>query len=223
MPSPDSAKLAPHVVALNYFSILFIITGITFTCLFNTTILAHGLFLLGWFYLVPPLLARIIILLLGKPAGLVSTTSRTHTVWWCLFQLQLLFNRFPFLEEILRVIPGLYALWLNLWGAKVNLFSFWAPGVTVMDRYHLDIGKGAILGTGCLLSAHILVKKSNGEMILVVDKLTIGANALIGVHAMLPPGCHIHASEIVPANKLLKPYTEILGGKSSLLRTIDYR
>lgn len=223
MPSQDPVKLAPHIVALNYFSILFIITGVTLTCLFNTTTLAHGLFLTGWFYLVPPLLARIIILFFGKPAGLVSTASRTHTIWWCLFQLQLVFNRFPFLEEILRLVPGLYALWLNLWGAKVNVFCFWAPGVTVMDRYQMEIGKGAILGTGCLLSAHVLVKKSNGEMILVVDQLKIGANALIGVHAMLSPGCHIHPSEIVPANKLLKPYTEIQDGKSRLLKKIDYR
>ena len=216
-------KLATHIVALNYFSFIFILTGIAFTYYFGDSALTQTAYFLLWVYLVPPLLARIIIFAFGKPTGIVSVSSKTHTLWWVLFQLQLIFNRFPFLEEALRVIPGVYALWLNLWGAKVNMFSFWGPGVTVMDRYHLVIGKGVILGTGCLLSAHVLVKKPDGELFLIIDKLTIDADALIGVHSTLSPGCHIHSSQGVAAQKMLKPYTEIRDGKKTFLKTVEYK
>lgn len=223
MEKDPSLKLPTHIVALNYFSLVFILSGIALSYSLTTTIVTQTVTLIAWVYLLPPLLARVIILISGKPTGLVSTQSRTHTIWWTLFQLQLIFNRFPFLEEILKTIPGLYALWLNLWGAKVSLFAFWAPGVIVMDRYHLTIGKGAILGTGSLISAHVLFKRSNGDMFLVIDNVTIESDVLIGVHAKLAPGCHIYPSQIVPANKLLKPYSEIKDGKSSILKSIDYR
>lgn len=223
MSENEQVKLSAKIIALNYFSFIFMVTGIFLAFQFGHTVLQQIIVFLCWLYLVPPLLARLIILFYGKPTGIVTTSSRTHMVWWMLFQVQLVFNRFPFLEEILKVIPGLYAIWLNLWGARVNLFSFWAPGVTVMDRYHLAIGKGVILGTGCLLSAHVLVKKGNGEMMLVVDRIIIETDVLIGVKAMVSPGCHIHPSQIIPAQKSLKPYTEIVDGQQSLLKKIDYR
>ena len=223
MNDKTKSKLATHIVALNYFSLVFIILGVCLSYYFSdTTLKSIGYFLL-WLYLLPPLLARLIITLFGRPVGMVSTDDRTHTLWWLLFQLQLIFNRFPILEEALRMIPGIYALWLNLWGAKVNMFSFWAPGVTVMDRYHLQIDKGVILGTESMLSAHVLVKKGNGELFLIVDKITINAEALIGVRSMVAPGCHIYPSQIVAAQKTLKPYTEIRDSKKTLTKDIDYK
>jgi hypothetical protein len=223
MNKAEQPKLATHIVVLNYFSIIFITLGVLFSFTFADSSLRKILYLSCWIYLVPPLLARLVILFYGKPTGIVSTSSRTHTIWWILFQLQLIFNRFTFLEEILRIIPGLYAVWLNIWGAKVNLFSFWAPGVTVMDRYHINIGKGVIIGTNSLISAHVLVKKSDGSMFLIIDSIIIEPDVLIGVAATISPGCHIHQSQIVPAQKLLKPYTEIKDNKQSLLKSIDYR
>jgi len=223
MVEENQHKLATHIVALNYFSLIFIIIGGTFAYYLGDGALMQTAYFLLWIYLVPPVLTRIIIIAFGKPTGIVNITSNTHTLWWVLFQLQLIFNRFHFLEEALRVVPGIYALWLNLWGAKVNMFSFWGPGVTVMDRYHLVIGKGVILGTGCLLSAHVLIKKPDGELFLIIDKLTIDADALIGVRSTLSPGCHIHSSQSVAAQNVLKPYTEIKEGKKSYLKIIGYK
>lgn len=216
-------KLDTHIVALNYFSILFIVAGIFLVSSLESQLTVRLIYFSLWIYLIPPILARLIIKIFGKPVGIVGSDSHTHTIWWVLFQLQILFNRFPFLEEVLKVVPGLYATWLNLWGAKVSTFSFWAPGVTVMDRYHLNIGKGVILGTECLLSGHVLVKKEDGSIMLVVDKLTIDSNALIGVRSMLSPGCHIHDSQIVAAQQTLKPYTNVKDSKKSLMKDISYK
>ena len=168
-----------------------------------------------WLYLLPPLLARVIIVIRGKPSGIVRHDSKTHTTWWSLFQLQLIFNRFPFLEELLRLVPGLYALWLNLWGAKVSTFVFWTPGIVVMDRYHLHIDKGAVLGSECMISGHVLKVQDDGSILLVVDEVHIESGVLVGARASIAPGCHIHAFETVPAGRILKPYTHMKDGKKS--------
>ena len=69
-------------------------------------------------YLLPPLVARMILLLVTIPHGRIAVGSNAFFAWWSLFQLQIIFCRLPALEEILRLIPGVYSLWLRLWGAR---------------------------------------------------------------------------------------------------------
>ena len=202
-----------YIVTLNYFSVIFFSSGLYISYIASESTLAFLCVLISWIYLIPPLLARVTILLLGKPSGTVSNDSTTHFTWWLLFQYQLLFNRFSMLEEILRSIPGVYAIWLNLWGAKVSMYSFWSPGVTVLDRYNMHIQKGVILGTECLLSGHFLTLDDNGEYSMIIGEIHIKSNALIGTRAMVAPGCMIHENEILPATRMLMPFTELKNGK----------
>lgn len=213
-PQP-SVTLPTHVIALNYFTVVFIAAGIGSVHLATDTLSISIVLFVSWLYLLPPLLARIIIAIRGRPCGIVRHDSATHNTWWALFQLQLVFNRFPFLEESLRLVPGLYSLWLNLWGAKVSPFVFWTPGVVVMDRYHLQINKGAILGSECMISGHVLKIQEDGSILLAVDQVRIESGVLIGARASITPGCHIHSFETVPAGRILKPYTQIKDGKKS--------
>jgi hypothetical protein len=180
----DSKSCAPaiqealpaHIVGMNYFSLLFLAGGCVGSWYFSGgKIPVMAVYGLLWMYLVPPMLCRITIMCCGRPSGIVKTSSKTHSVWWLLMQYQLLFNRFPVLEEILRVIPGLYSVWLNAWGAKVDPFTFWSPGAAVMDRYHLNIERGVILGTQCLLSGHLIVKQPDGSTLLITDPITLRA------------------------------------------------
>lgn len=202
-----------HIVAINYFSVVFIISGIAVSQALSDKPWLFFLYFTAWIYLVPPLLGRITIILFGKPEGTVNKKSRTHFIWSLLFQYQLIYNRFPLLEETLKLIPGVYALWLNLWGAKVSMFVFWSSGITVLDRYSLSIDKGAILGTECLLSGHFLTIDENGNDSVIIDKIHIGSGALIGTRSMVAPGCIIHSNETLPATRLLMPFTEIKDGK----------
>src|SRR5690606_21882972 len=73
-------------------------------------------------YLVPPLLARLTVMCAGLPEMKEKVPSRGSYVWWFTSQLQVPFMRFSFLEEFLRMVPGLYSMWLRLWGAKVGKF-----------------------------------------------------------------------------------------------------
>lgn len=216
MEQQPPVTLPTHVIALNYFTIIFIASGIGISYLTADTLGISIALFASWLYLLPPLFARVIIAIRSRPCGIVRHDSSTHNTWWALFQLQLVFNRFPFLEEVLRVIPGLYALWLNLWGAKVSSFVFWSPGVVVMDRYHLHIDKGAILGSECMISGHVLKVQEDGSILLAVDQVRIESGALIGARASITPGCHIHAFETAPAGRILRPYTRIKDGKKEV-------
>ena len=200
-------RLYPFLVVLiNYYPALYVITGAAILLLGNFTVQQGLLFLLVWIYLMPPLLCRVLILIFGRPSGTVSSNSPTFIYWWFLTQLQMVFARFAFLEELLRIFPGIYNLWLNLWGGRVNLFVYWSPAVTVTDRYLMNIGRGAILGGGCLIGAHIFVHQPDGTQLLTLAGVTIDEHSVVGIHAAIGPGCHVHAHETVPAGKILKPF-----------------
>jgi len=217
-PSPADSSSMALIIALNYYSVIFLVSGISGSYFLSDSLISALVYFLLWFYFVPPVLCRISIFIWGRPAGIVTIQSKTHTLWWWLFQLQLPFNRFPISEELLRSVPGLYALWLNLWGARVSSFAFWGPGVVVMDRYHLHIAKGVILGTQSLLSAHVIKKQDDGSSLLFVDKIRLDEGVLVGAKANLSPGCHIHAHQTVPFNQLFRPYTELKNGKKTVMR-----
>lgn len=221
-PEASSRNSSPYllIVVLNYFSVVFLVAGVLVGYRIAGNIAGAAALFVLWFYLLPPLLCRLTLVFNERPRGIVGPGSAVHTLWWWLFQLQLPFNRFPATEELLRTVPGLYALWLNLWGARVSAFAFWSPGVTVLDRYHLHIGKGVILGAGCLLSGHVITKQADGSSLLYVDEIRLDQGALIGARASLSPGCHIHAGQTVPFNAVYRPYTELKQGHKTRMRDI---
>lgn len=194
------------VVLINYYPALYVLTATAILVLGDLDVESTLLFLLVWIYLLPPLLCRALILLFGRPMGTVSCNSTTFIYWWFLTQLQILFARFAFLEELLRIFPGAYNLWLNLWGGRVNLFAYWSPAVTVADRYLMSIGRGAVLGGGCRIGAHLIDHRPDGTQRLILAAVSIDEHSVIGFHAAIGPGCHVHAHETVPAGKILKPF-----------------
>ena len=198
----------------NYFSAVYLLMGVAFGFTLNVAGIILLFYVLFWVYLLPPLLCRLLITAFGRPEGKVGAESPVFQYWWFLTQLQILYTRFPFLEELLRVFPGVYSLWLNLWGGRVSLLCYWAPGVTVADRYHLHIGKGAVIGGGCRIGAHVLWLNEKGERSLIVAPVRIDGQSLVGIHAAVGPGCHVHANETVPAGKLLKPFYTLKDGKA---------
>lgn len=162
----------------------------------------------AWIYLAPPLVARLAITLLGRPQGeALDQGSRAYKVWWLLAQLQMPFNRFTFLEELLRLVPGVYALWLNLWGSKVSALVLWGPGVLALDRHDLHIGPSAILGTRAVLAGHVAVKNEAGQYRLTLAPVEIGPGALIGGNAYVGPGCCVGPGEALPAATFMRPFT----------------
>ena len=130
-----------------------------------------------------------------------------------MLQAQMLFNRFPMLEEALRIIPGVYSTWLRLWGARVGRLTYWAPGMRILDRSFLDIGDHVVFGAGVRLNPHVIVKNSSGEQELLLAPIRIGDRASIGGYALLTAGTEIAADEATRACLISPPFSKWSDGK----------
>jgi len=216
--SPEHAIPAPRItwfmVLVNYYPSLFLLAGGLLVFLPSMSIssrIALGVF---WIYLLPPLLCRLALGLWGYPlAAATIPRSGTYQLWWFLTQVQMLFNRIGALEEILRLLPGMYGLWLNLWGSSVSLLAYWGPGVLVTDRYLVKIGRGVVLGSRCLIGSHLITHTEEGDYRLTVAWVRIDAGAIVSTQAAIGPGCHIVGNELLPAGRLLPPFTTWKAGK----------
>ena len=158
-------------------------------------------------YLLPPLVARVILLFAAIPQDRIAPGSRAFFGWWTLFQLQIIFCRLQALEEILRLVPGMYSLWLRLWGSKIGRLTFWSPGTTITDRSFLQIGNDVIFGAGVRLNAHVLARDKNGRMELLLATVKIGDRAVIGGYSLLTAGTEISADETTRACLVSPPFS----------------
>ena len=164
-------------------------------------------------YLFPPLLARITLKLLPIRATCIDLSCRDYFVWWFLLNLQMVFCRFPFLEEGLRLFPGVYSGWLRLWGADIGKHTYWAAGLRILDRSFLDIGDGVVFGAGVHLNPHVVVRNKEGRLELLLAPIKIGDRALIGGYSLLTAGTEIAQDEITRAVLQSPPYSSWQGGK----------
>ena len=202
----QTTRVPGYMVALNFLPLLLIVIGLLVALQFSSVASGVAVFLL-WLYLLPPLLCRLI-LLSGAPVTDGATPDQpAFRRWWLLTQLQMPFNRVGLLEELLRLVPGLYSLWLNLWGAKVSLMTFWTRDVLISDRYLLTVGPGVTMASQTGISAHLVSPGADGRMRLVLAPVVIEDGAVLGIRSGLGPGCRLFAGELLPAGRLLPPHT----------------
>lgn len=162
-------------------------------------------------YLLPPILSR---LLYGFkiPEGRFSPTDSIYKRWWLVTQLQSLYLRFPFLEEILRSLPMVYSNWLRLWGSKIGKNIFWSPSVIVIDRTHLEIGDFVAVGFGAGFTSHHF-NQSSGKYELLLAKSTVESKVVLGGQSGVGPGSVVREGETLPATHALAPFYEWSGGR----------
>jgi hypothetical protein len=164
-------------------------------------------------YLSPPLVCRLILFFVRIPQGRIAVGSKAFFGWWASFQLQIIFCRLTALEEIVRLVPGLYSLWLRLWGARVGRLAYWSPGTLITDRSFLSIGNDVVFGAGVRLNAHVLAKNRDGRMELLLATLKIGDRAVVGGYSLLTAGTEISSDEVTRACLLSPPFSFWQGGK----------
>ncbi len=200
------------ILLINYWTILqVVLIGLALAipwALFRWRLLA-GLLLL---YLVPPLAARIIRCLAPIREGRIPVGRRDFFVWWALFNLQVIFCRFPALEEMLRLVPGLYGPWLRLWGARVGRLIYWGAGLRILDRSFVQIGNGVMFGATVRLNPHVLARNKTGELELILATVVIGNEALIGGYSLLTAGTEIAPGECTKAFLISPPFSKWKGG-----------
>jgi len=164
-------------------------------------------------YLIPPLAVAAIrprTLLREAHAG-VATPEFFR--WWYTSQWQVIFNRFPQLEEALRMVPGLYSAWLRLWGARIGRLVYWSPGLQLYDRPFLDIGDRVVIGANAKLCPHLLARGPSGATEFVLASIHIGADSMIGGSTLLPAGVYVAEREQTPGGRSMAPFSRFENGR----------
>ncbi len=158
-------------------------------------------------YLVPPVFTRIILAFRPISGGTYIVGQREFLTWWATAQCQMLFCRLPFLEELLRLVPGIYSLWLRLWGSRIGRLTFWSPGLRILDRSFLQVGDDVVFGTGVRLNAHVL-DEQNGEQVLHLARIVVGDRARVGGYSLLTSGTFVDPHQTLKAFSLSPPFSQ---------------
>lgn len=164
-------------------------------------------------YLAPALVARAVLAAGDFKQTRILVGSAAFFRWWTLFQLQVIFCRFPALEEVLRLAPGLYSLWLRVWGARVGRLTYWSPGTVISDRSFLMIGDDVVFGASVRLIPHLIQRAASGKLELCLAKIEIGDRVVVGGLSILSAGTIVHSDQTTRAALLSPPFTIWKNGK----------
>lgn len=148
-------------------------------------------------YLLPPCLYKIYSTAYPTKSGRWIINQKGRCDWWIAHQLQMIYTVLPFLEAILRLMPGVYSAWLRLWGSTVGKRVYWTPLVTILDRPMLIIGDDVVFGHKVVCTSHAISKKDNGDMVLILKHTQIGSGAFLGALARIGPGVKVPEKEVV--------------------------
>jgi hypothetical protein len=207
-PKPSLEKPSGFSLALNFLPFLHLALGLAVA--FAACGTAWGRFGIfsAWIYLTPPLAAQLVQAVFGRPSGRLTQDMPAYRVWWALTQLQVVFNRLPWIEEILRLVPGLYALWIRLWGGELSPFAYVGPGVTITDRHMVRVERGAVLGIRGALAGHMATRDADGRWLVIIGLPQVEAEAVLGGEAGLGPGAILRRGAVLPPRRHIPAFGE---------------
>jgi hypothetical protein len=208
MNAPEPERPDAFSLAMNFLPLAFIALGAVVVTRFTDSGGSAVILAAAWLYLVPPLACRFVLAAFGRPEGSFTQEQRGYRVWWVLTQLQMPFNRVPQFEELIRFVPGLYPLWIALWGGKLSAQAYVAPGVVITDRYLVQVGKKAVLGFRSTLAGHMAVRNEAGRWLAVIAAPSVGASAILGGDAGLGPGSRLLDGAMLPSGRRLGPFDQ---------------
>ncbi len=160
--------------------------------------------LLAVLYLVPLLAFRLHQLIAPLRAGGSRLDGKTYVPWWGGHQIQLLYIAVPQLEALLRMVPGLYSVWLRAWGSRIGRRVHWTPQVEVTDRSLLEVGDDVIFGHRAVLFGHV-IRHGKQHLLLYVRKVTIGRGVFVGAGSAIGPGAVISPGARLDAETRVYP------------------
>ena len=184
-------KLAVLFPAIHVSLIVWAIYG-----LIRTPLVVSFAIVIAVIYLLPVLLFRLHTFFFPLRKGITDLSQPTYSPWWTGHQMQMLFMAVPALESLLHLIPGLFSLWLRMWGSKIGQRVHWTPRVEIVDRSLIEIGDNAVMGHLSILCSH-LVTPIDGRASLIIQKVRIGKRAVVGGKVGLGPGSIVNDGELV--------------------------
>lgn len=185
--------------------------GVTFTLAILS--LSYGIWfhslwgLILWVFFLygfPVLIYRLHQRIYSLEPGISYLQGSDYSPWWGSHQLQLMYIAFPALETLLRLIPGVFSVWLRLWGADVGKRVYWTSALEIADRGLLSIGDDVVFGHRVGLYGHIIKPRRNNLM-LYLKPITIGDGSFIGAGSYIGPGTTIAPGSFLEADSKLYP------------------
>lgn len=155
-------------------------------------------------YVLPPFAFRVHQRWFPIRLGASRLVGARYVPWWGAHQFQLIYIAIPQLEALLRLVPGLYSLWLRCWGAKIGKSVYWTPLVEISDRSLLVIGDNVVVGHRAGMYGHI-IRPTRDNLMLYCKPVIIGAGAFIGAAAVLGPGSKIKERAFIEAAARVHP------------------
>ncbi|MGE0740040.1 MAG: hypothetical protein AB7O98_01765 [Hyphomonadaceae bacterium] len=150
-------------------------------------------------YLLPPLTLRIMLRWSATKVGVSQIDGVTFSPWLAAHHIQAFYDALPFLESLLRVIPGFYSMWLRMWGSRVGYGVIWPVRMDVLDRNLMDIGNRVTFDREVELAAHVRQKTDGGGSRVLVRTVRIGSYAYMGAGVRVGPGATVPHNANVPA------------------------
>lgn len=163
-------------------------------------------------FLLPPVACRLI-MGRGLARGTIAVPSPAFFRWWATWQLQMVFNRLPWIEEGMRLAPGLFSLWLRLWGARVGRLTLWSPGVRIYDRPLLHVGDDVVVGMETRITGHFGGVNADGQSDFTLGIVTLGDRTTVGGGAWIAPGVVLEVDQATEALFLGTPFARWRDGE----------
>lgn len=153
-------------------------------------------------YIFAPLLFRIHHLIWPLVDGETDIAERVYNPWWTSHQLQMIYITWPFIENALHTVPGLFSVWLRCWGSRIGRGVYWSPRVELVDRGLVDIGDHVVIGHLTTFCSHAVTPKG-GRLRLLIKRVHIERGAFIGAEVRLGPGSFVAAGQLVRSQTTL--------------------
>jgi len=154
-------------------------------------------------YLVAPVILRVMQIWAPIKHGASAIDGRKFSPWLASHHVQAFYDALPFLEALLRVIPGFYSMWLRIWGSRIGYGVEWAVNMSVFDRSLIDIGNRVVFSRSVELASHVRRKTDTAGSRVLVRPVRIGGYAFLGAGAQLGPGVNVPVNAQVPALAVL--------------------
>ncbi len=188
----------------SYFPLLITAAAFTAFAVFAAWPSGWTVFLLLFvLYLLPPITHRVLMSMHPVKPGIAEINDRTFSPWLASHHIQAFYNALPFLEALLRVIPGFYSLWLRLWGSRVGYGVEWDVNASILDRSLMEIGNRVVFAREVELAAHVRKKTEGGASRVLVRPVRIGAYAFLGAGVHLGAGAHVPNNASVPPQAIV--------------------
>lgn len=155
------------------------------------------LFIPAALYLFPLLSYRVHNLIFPLYEGKSYLSESEYSPWWGGHQIQLIYYACPWIEAILRVIPGTFSWWLRLWGANIGKNVYWTPNVEIDDRSLVDVSSNVVFGHKVEIVSHVAGPR-DGKISLYSKRVKIGKGCFIGAGSRLGPGAVIEDGAFLP-------------------------